>query len=50
MTPHDLFRTGLDTQQIAETLGLHEAEIERQIHEERSNKVSVIERKKRGAR
>ncbi len=50
MTPHDLFRTGLDTQQIAEALCLHEGEIERQIHEERTNKILVIERKKRGAR
>jgi len=50
MTAYDLFRTGLDTLQIAETLGIHEGEIERLIHEERSNKITSTERKKRGAR
>lgn len=50
MTVHDLFRAGLDTMQIAEALGLPEGEIERQIHEERTNKITITERKKRGAR
>ena len=50
MTPHDLFLTGLDTMQIAEALGLHEGEIERQIDQERNVKRNEAERLKRVAR
>lgn len=49
MTAYDLFRTGLDTLQIAETLGVHEAEVIKLIDGGRNAKRNIEERKKRGA-